>query len=171
MTPHPLDPLSPDELAAAIEIVRREQGLNQNHLFVFTLLDEPTKDVLNAWKTGDPIDRAARITIWDRAEGLLIESVVGLDGTVRRWEPQPGQKAALLGPEAVECIGVIFAKGVEAFGQDVPVPRFARKAGHHAILKALARELQIGKVGRTKSVGKKRVVIIEAEEVEHPVAL
>ena len=104
MTPHPLDPLSPDELAAAIEIVRREQGLNQNHLFVFTLLDEPTKDVLNAWKTGDPIDRAARITIWDRAEGLLIESVVGLDGTVRRWEPQPGQKAALLGPEATACI-------------------------------------------------------------------
>ena len=87
MTPHPLDPLSPDELAAAIEIVRREQGLTQNHLFVFTLLDEPTKDVLNAWQAGDPIDRAARITIWDRAEGLLIESVVGLDGTVRRWDP------------------------------------------------------------------------------------
>ena len=104
MTPHPLDPLSPDELAAAIEIVRRAQALGPNHLFVFTLLDEPSKDVLNAWQTGDPIDRAARITVWDRAEGLLIESVVGLDGTVRRWDPQPGQKAALLGPEATACI-------------------------------------------------------------------
>ena len=104
MPAHPLDPLSPDELAAAIEIIRREQNLNQNHLFVFTLLDEPAKDILAAWKPGDPIDRAARITIWDRAEGLLIESVVGLDGTIRRWEPQPGQKAALLGPEAAACI-------------------------------------------------------------------
>ncbi|NBP52506.1 MAG: hypothetical protein EBU70_15240, partial [Actinobacteria bacterium] len=64
MTPHPLDPLSPEELAAAIEIVRREQGLTRDHLFVFTLLQEPTKAELDAWRPGDPIDRAARITVW-----------------------------------------------------------------------------------------------------------
>lgn len=104
MTPHPLDPLSPDELAEAIAILRRERGLTRDHLFVFTLLDEPSKEALAAWSPGDPIDRAARITVWDRAEGLLIESVVGLDGTVRRWDPQPGQKAALLGPEAEACL-------------------------------------------------------------------
>ena len=104
MTPHPLDPLSPEELAAAIEIVRREQGLTRDHLFVFTLLQEPTKAELDAWQPGDPIDRAARITVWDRAEGMLIESVVGLDGAVRSWDPKPGQKAALLGPEAEACL-------------------------------------------------------------------
>ncbi|MBM3681523.1 MAG: primary-amine oxidase [Actinobacteria bacterium] len=104
MTPHPLDPLAPEELAEAIAILRREQGLTRDHLFVFTLLDEPSKEALSAWSPGDPIDRAARITVWDRAQGLLIESVVGLDGTVRRWDPQPGQKAAMLGPEAVACL-------------------------------------------------------------------
>jgi len=104
MPAHPLDPLSPDELATAIAILRREQQLGPQHLFVFTLLDEPSKTVLAAWQQGAAIDRAARITVWDRAEGLLIESVVGLDGTVRRWDPQPGQKAALLGPEAIACI-------------------------------------------------------------------
>ncbi len=104
MPAHPLDPLSPDELATAIAILRREQQLGPQHLFVFTLLDEPSKAVLAAWQQGAAIDRAARITVWDRAEGLLIESVVGLDGSVRRWDPQPGQKAALLGPEAIACI-------------------------------------------------------------------
>ena len=99
---HPLDPLTPQELQQAIEIVRKEKALTRDHLFVFTLLAEPSKVALKAWAKGhaQPIDRAARITVWDRAAGLLIESVVGLDGTVRRWDPQPGQKAALLGPEA-----------------------------------------------------------------------
>ena len=71
MPAHPLDPLSPDELAAAIEIVRRERELTRDHLFVFTLLAEPSKAELDAWREGDPIDRAARITIWDRAEEAL----------------------------------------------------------------------------------------------------
>ena len=101
---HPLDPLSPEELTAAISILRREQSLTRDHLLVFTLLDEPSKESLAAWSPGGAMDRAARITVWGRAEGMLIESVVGLDGTVRRWEPQPGQKAALLGPEATACL-------------------------------------------------------------------
>ena len=106
---HPLDPLTPQELQQAIEIVRKEKALTRDHLFVFTLLAEPSKAALKAWGRGQPIDRAARITVWDRAAGLLIESVVGLDGTVRRWDPQPGQKAALLGPEAAACLDA--AKG------------------------------------------------------------
>lgn len=106
---HPLDPLTPQELQQAIEIVRKEKALTRDHLFVFTLLAEPSKAALKAWGSGQPIDRAARITVWDRAAGLLIESVVGLDGTVRRWDPHPGQKAALLGPEAAACLDA--AKG------------------------------------------------------------
>jgi primary-amine oxidase len=104
MTPHPLDPLSADELAEAIAIARRERGLGPDQLFAFVLLAEPSKEALAAWRPGDPIDRAARITIWDRAEGMIIEGTVGLDGTIRRWEAVPGAKAAMLGPEAEACL-------------------------------------------------------------------
>ena len=62
--------------------MRRERELTRDHLFVFTLLQEPTKAELDAWRPGDPIDRAARITVWDRAEGMLIESIVAVSSTV-----------------------------------------------------------------------------------------
>ena len=46
---HPLDPLTPQELQQAIEIVRKEKALTRDHLFVFTLLAEPSKAALKAW--------------------------------------------------------------------------------------------------------------------------
>ena len=63
---HPLDPLSPAELEAIVAGVREARGLDDRHLLASVRLLEPPKAEVLAWREGDPLDRAARVEVWDR---------------------------------------------------------------------------------------------------------
>jgi len=100
MTFHPLDPLSADELQTVIATLRAEKGLDHQHLIAMVALEEPTKSVLKAWNAGDPIDRAARITIWNGATATVSEAVVSTSGDVRSFTDIAGAKSPVLSTEA-----------------------------------------------------------------------
>ncbi|MGY1813592.1 primary-amine oxidase [Blastococcus sp. SYSU D00820] len=94
MTAHPLDPLSADEFRAAAAILRRDRGVDDRWRFAAIELREPAKDVVRAFRSGDPIRREARVTCWSRDEGTPYKAVVSLtDDAVVSWEAVPGQQA------------------------------------------------------------------------------
>ena len=54
---HPLEPLSPEEIASAVTIVRASGKLGPKARFVTVVLHEPAKQVVLAYREGDPIER------------------------------------------------------------------------------------------------------------------
>jgi len=79
---HPLEPLSPAEIAAAARIVRAEHDLGAGMRFETIVLREPD---------GHGAERQAFVSTYDIATGKLFEAIVSLaDGTVERWTPRPG---------------------------------------------------------------------------------
>ena len=66
---HPLEPLSEEEIAAAVAILREQEILPARHRFVQVTLDEPPKDIVLGYHDGDPIDRAASIVLLDSQSG------------------------------------------------------------------------------------------------------
>jgi len=98
---HPLDPLRPDEIAAASEIVKRAKSLADSARFVYVVLKEPPKAViLNLGKSGgngSAPDRQALLTIRERAERKTYEAVVSLTaGEVRSWREVPNVQPAIM---------------------------------------------------------------------------
>ena len=87
---HPLDPLSPDEIRAAVAILRRERGLTDRWRFATIELREPHKAALR----GDPPPpREAAILLWNRDDGQAYKAVVSLTGDrVTAWEHRPGEQ-------------------------------------------------------------------------------
>ncbi|MFW3169244.1 primary-amine oxidase [Geodermatophilus sp. CPCC 206100] len=94
MTAHPLDPLTADEFRAAAGILRRDRGVDERWRFAAMELREPAKDVVRAFRPGDPIRREARVTCWSRDEGTPYRATVSLtDDAVLWWEAVPGRQA------------------------------------------------------------------------------
>jgi len=87
---HPLDPLSPDEIRATVAILRREHAAGDGWRFAMIELHEPSKAAL----AGDaPVERAATVLCWNRADGQAYKAVVSLTGDrVETWEHRPGEQ-------------------------------------------------------------------------------
>lgn len=82
---HPLDPLSPDEIAAAARIVRAGHDLGPGMRFETIVLQEQDDPA--------PAERLAFVSTYDIATGDLFEAIVSLTaGAVRRWTARPGAK-------------------------------------------------------------------------------
>jgi primary-amine oxidase len=90
---HPLDPLTADEIRAAMEILRRERGLTERWRVASIELREPPKAQARDHRPGDPIPRAAVVVCWNRDDGQAYKAVVSLDGDrVAAWEHRPGEQ-------------------------------------------------------------------------------
>jgi len=88
--PHPLDPLSANEIAAAVAAVRATGRLADAARFSTITLDEPPKDEL------DQAPRQARLLIVPGPECTLIEAVVRVaTGEVRSWVEREDVRPAL----------------------------------------------------------------------------
>ena len=75
MTVHPLESLTADEIARAVEILRgKEDRVEDSMLIARVVLDEPTKDEL---AHGD-VERRAAITVVPGPGADLLEAVVSL---------------------------------------------------------------------------------------------
>jgi primary-amine oxidase len=101
---HPLDPLTPAEIETAVAIVRREQALGGDVLFVSVALHEPPKEVVLGFREGEAIERHAFLVLRDRRARATCEAVVSLAaGAVVSWREVPSAQPSLTIDEFFAC--------------------------------------------------------------------
>jgi primary-amine oxidase len=101
---HPLDPLSAQELRDVVQHARNVWKLDHRHLFAMVQLHEPSKDVVNNWKSSDSFERAAKITLWNSATSTVIEAVITVEGKEISFTEIPGAKSPILSTESEKAI-------------------------------------------------------------------
>jgi primary-amine oxidase len=96
--PHPLDPLTADEIRQAVAIVRRDHAVGETWRFASIELKEPVK--------GAPAEpaREALVVCWNRADAQSYRAVVSLtSAALAAWEHLPGQQPNMTADEWHEC--------------------------------------------------------------------
>jgi primary-amine oxidase len=93
---HPLEPLRPEEVAAAAAILKSERGLGEEARFVFIMLHEPPKDAVRAWGPGVALPREAFVVLRDRGTRGTYEAIVSLsEERVIAFERKDGVQAQI----------------------------------------------------------------------------
>jgi primary-amine oxidase len=101
---HPLEPLSSDEIAAVVEVLRRERSLGPRVRFVTISLKEPAKSAVLTFTPGRPIEREAFAILLDNETGRTYEAVVSLtQRKLTSWEHIPDVQPAIMLDEFLEC--------------------------------------------------------------------
>ena len=97
VTRHPLDPLDPSELTAAVAAVRAEGGLSDRIRVISVETREPAKEAVRAFEAGGPAPaREAFCVLLDNADGSCHEAVVSLDeGRLASIRHVPGVQPAI----------------------------------------------------------------------------
>jgi primary-amine oxidase len=100
--PHPLDPLTADEIATVAAAARRDRGVTPpGWRFASIELIEPAK---GAPAGSVPPVRQAAAVCWSRADGEAFRAVVSIpDAAVTGWEHLPGQQPNMTVDEWHEC--------------------------------------------------------------------
>ncbi|MEM1255876.1 MAG: primary-amine oxidase [Cyanobacteria bacterium P01_H01_bin.21] len=107
---HPLEPMTPDEIAAAVTIVRQEKSLSSSVRFATVTLNEPAKATVLSFKPGDTIEREAFLILLDNATAQTYEAIVSLGSrTVKSWEHIPEVQPPIMLDEFVECEAAVKA--------------------------------------------------------------
>ena len=110
VVPHPLDPLTADEIRQAAAIVRRERGVGEGWRFASIELKEPAKADVPSLSSGRLTAREALVVCWNRADGQAYRAVVSLTGdAVTGWEHLAGQQPNMTVDEWHECDEMIRA--------------------------------------------------------------
>lgn len=104
---HPLDPLSPDELATATATLRADSRLHGGEMFPEITLREPPKTEVLAWQPGQPFRREAFAIVLDLPANRMSEAVVDLHAHhVISWQLIPGAQALLTEQENNAAIDI-----------------------------------------------------------------
>ena len=107
---HPLDPITPEEIKAAVAAARADGRLGEAARFATITLEPPSRETLAAFRPGTPVERRVRLIIVPGPETTVIEAVVAVPkGTVEHWEERAGVLPALLFEEAVTTIEALRA--------------------------------------------------------------
>ncbi len=103
--PHPLDPLTADEIRHVQTLLEREREVRRPAWRIASVeLAEPSKDVVRAHRAGDAVARAARVVLWRTGDGLAFVAGLSLsDDAVVTWEPQPGRQPPATVDEWYDC--------------------------------------------------------------------
>ncbi len=95
---HPLDPLSPEEIADAGNIVRAAHDLGAGMRFETIVLAEPSLRE-ESCQAGD-LERRAFLSIYDTHSGGVYEAVVSLARRqILDWRPRPGARPRIAAEE------------------------------------------------------------------------
>jgi primary-amine oxidase len=101
---HPLEPLTAQEIAEAVAIVRLTPAVTAQFRFPCVTLHEPEKSVVLAFQPGDAIPRSAFMVLLDNATGHTYEAIVSLtQGIVTSWQHIPHVQPNLMADEIAEC--------------------------------------------------------------------
>jgi primary-amine oxidase len=107
---HPLEPLSGEELAAAVAILRLSGKLSDKCRIVHVVLQEPPKDAVLGWLGDVSLPREAAVQILDNADGAVYEAIVSLtEGGLKAWTQVRGVQPAVMIDEFFECEDTIKA--------------------------------------------------------------
>ncbi|MFC4118844.1 primary-amine oxidase [Nonomuraea zeae] len=79
-TPHPLDPLTPEDITATYDVLAAGGLVEESTRFAYVGLEEPAKDVLLAHLAGNPPDRRVRVLLHDLDGAPARDVVVSLTG-------------------------------------------------------------------------------------------
>jgi primary-amine oxidase len=103
MTPHPLDPLGPEEIRQAAAILRRDRGVGPGWRFASIELREPPKAAVRGWR-GDGGERHARVVCWNREDGTVYRALVSLSAdALLSWDEVPDGQPNMTVDEVTEC--------------------------------------------------------------------
>ena len=107
---HPLTPLTPEEISAAVAIIRQEKSLESSFRFATVTLNEPAKATVLSFQPGYEIEREAFVILLDNATAKTYEAVVSLgSSTLKSWEHIPGVQPSIMLDEFVECEAAVKA--------------------------------------------------------------
>ncbi|MEO0737309.1 MAG: primary-amine oxidase [Cyanobacteria bacterium J06649_12] len=107
---HPLTPLTPEEISAAVAIIRQEKSLESSFRFATVTLNEPAKATVLGFQPGDEIEREAFVILLDSATAKTYEAVVSLgSSTLKSWQHIPGVQPSIMLDEFVECEAAVKA--------------------------------------------------------------
>jgi len=101
---HPLDPLTADEIRAAVAVVRALDRLGRDVLFIRVFLHEPPKSAVLAFRMGDALDRQAFALIRDRQARTTSEVIVSITRrTILSWKDLSGVQPPITFDEFLAC--------------------------------------------------------------------
>jgi primary-amine oxidase len=107
---HPLEPLSPSEVAAAVALVKQAKSLSKGVRFMTVTLQEPPKSVVFNFKPGDAIDRQAYLVLLDNTTGQTSELVVSVTHQLLLSEKMiPNAQHGIVLDEFLECEAAVKA--------------------------------------------------------------
>jgi primary-amine oxidase len=105
---HPLDPLSRDEIATAVAVLRAAGRADDATRFALIDLAEPAKAAVMRWRPGEAEFRRAFVVA--RRDRQVYEAVVDLAArTVESWRRIPGVQSALTPEEWREAARIVRA--------------------------------------------------------------
>ncbi len=97
---HPLDPLSKEEITAAVQILKDAGKVGPESRFAFLGLHEPRKDEVLRFKAGSPVRREAFAVVYEPAANRTYEAVIDLKGKqVPSWKEVPGVQPGIMPEE------------------------------------------------------------------------
>jgi primary-amine oxidase len=107
---HPLDPLTAEEIARAVRVLRADYPLSGRVRFATVVLHEPPKSVVLNFKKGDAIQREAFAILLDNATATTYEAIISLtEGTVTSWKKVDGVQPPIMLDEFIECENAVKA--------------------------------------------------------------
>ncbi|MCY7284758.1 MAG: primary-amine oxidase [Cyanobacteria bacterium CAN_BIN43] len=107
---HPLEPLTAEEIAAAVAIARASRSLGDSFRFPCVTLHEPPKSEVLSFQVGDRILRKAFLILLDNATGNTYEAVISLtEKALVSWNHIPNVQPNIMADELVECEAAVKA--------------------------------------------------------------
>ena len=146
---HPYDPLTPQEIENARDILERDHDIDDSYLYIKIVLQEPSKDDIRAFEDdGEDVDREAFVIVRDSKKRTTYEAIVSLDEEeVSSWKEKPGVQPSITLSEFDECEETVkrnqewqesaAKRGVENFDLAIVDPW---SVGYHLIPEDLDRD-------------------------------
>ncbi len=109
-TPHPLDPISADEIVRAVRVARTAPSLSEHVAIVSVEAREPAKGDYLAWKaSGTPLPREAFCVLIDYGRHCGVEVVVSLDRNeiISAADLPAGVQPAIHGDEFASVVEIV----------------------------------------------------------------
>ncbi len=107
---HPLDPLTAEEIARVVRVLRADYPLSGRVRFATVVLHEPPKSVVLNFEQGEAIQREAFAILLDNATATTYEAIVSLtEGTVTSWKKVDGVQPPIMLDEFIECENAVKA--------------------------------------------------------------
>lgn len=106
---HPLDPLSKVELEIVVTALKSHFKNSKQYFIAMVQVEEPSKPELAKFKSGIPVQRAARVTVLDKKNNEVHECVVTMDGKILSTKVIEGAKAPILSIESEKAVAAVMA--------------------------------------------------------------